>query len=259
MYTTRAVLPVSTEMNCDLCHKTAGVTVATDILRKHDKLHATSLEKSKPVLCGRCHRQPPIEPLGIHGNPALPTLSRAMHNSHAIRVRGVTVNPDCYVCHPGVKTQCQRDIHYQKGMNCHNCHGGVAAVADPARRPWVDEPRCENCHQKSGFQFEQPGVLYGHSIGHNGIHCEACHGTPHAIQPTVTKQDNIQNIALQGHAGKLDTCTVCHGNSTPDEGFNHTPGEGGGSAAAVSAQTRAEAAVTASAGEGGQMGAYDLD
>ena len=42
------------------------------------------------------------------------------------------------------------------------------------------------------------------------MYCAACHGSPHAILPTNQANDNQQNIALQGHAGTLNDCKVCH-------------------------------------------------
>jgi hypothetical protein len=41
-----------------------------------------------------------------------------------------------------------------------------------------------------------------------------------AITPTVKYEDNIQALALQGHAGVIDTCAVCH-TQTPDAAFDH--------------------------------------
>jgi hypothetical protein len=52
--------------------------------------------------------------------------------------------------------------------------------------------------------------LYRFSKGHQGIYCQACHGSQHAITPSREDNDNIQAILLQGHAGTIDTCTVCH-------------------------------------------------
>lgn len=57
--------------------------------------------------------------------------------------------------------------------------------------------------------------MYRNSVGHDGLYCEACHGSTHAILPSLEPNDNIQNIALQGHAGTLSDCTVCHA-SVPD-------------------------------------------
>ena len=222
---TQAVAPVSWEISCNICHKTSGISPATDILRAHDTLHGTSLESSKPVTCGVCHGQPA---LGMAGNTSLPTLSRAMHGAHAPRMAQAQLQVECYACHPGKRTQCFRDLHFSHGMICNDCHGDMTSVADPSRLPWQTEPRCETCHQsrQPTFEFEQPGTLYRNSKGHHGIHCEACHGSPHAITPTVKIEDNIQAIAIQGHEGKIDTCTVCH-SQQPEETFPHVF-QGGG-------------------------------
>lgn len=228
---TEAVVPVSWEISCDLCHTTPGISVGTDILRKHDQLHPQvnpPLEQRKPVACGSCHAQPPLKGL-LNGDAALPTLSRAMHYSHASRmgeVVGKTGGTVCYACHPGIVTKCQRDVHFSRGVTCETCHISMAAVANPNRKPWVDEPRCSTCHKRSGFEFEQAGTLYRDSKGHHGVHCEACHGSPHAITPTVVDADNLQAIQLQGHAGKIDTCSLCH-TGFPHDRFDHAfSGEG---------------------------------
>jgi hypothetical protein len=212
---TQAVVPVSWEISCNLCHNTPGISAATDILRAHDRLHpGLNLESKKPVMCGSCHAQAPL------GTTGTPSLSRAMHHSHATRMAQAELTVNCYACHPGVRTQCLRDIHYARGMVCMDCHGTMNDVADPTRRPWEDQPSCGSCHARAGFEFEQPGVLYRNSKGHMGVHCAACHGSPHAITPTVTTADNLQALALQGHAGTIDTCAVCH-NEVPDDPFPH--------------------------------------
>lgn len=215
---TQAVVPVSWEISCNLCHNTPGISPATDILRRHDQMHGTTLEAQKPVACGGCHAQPE---LGFAGDGIRHSLSRAMHGAHASRMSMVQLDVSCYACHPGMRTQCLRDIHYSKGIVCTNCHGDMQSVADPSRMPWATEPRCDDCHTRAGFQFEQPNTLYRNSKGHNGVQCAACHNSPHAITPTVKAEDNVQAIAYQGHAGVINTCTVCH-TQTPDDPFNHT-------------------------------------
>jgi hypothetical protein len=219
---TQAVVPVSWEISCDLCHNTPGISTATDILRAHDRLHNTHLEQSKPVMCASCHAD---VGLGQNGQAGVSNLSRAMHGAHAPRMGAVQLTSECYACHPGRRTQCLRDVHYSHGMTCTTCHQSMTAVADPSRQPWVDEPRCGSCHQRSGFAFEQPNTLYRHSLGHSNVHCAACHGSPHAITPTVNAEDNVQALALQGHAGVISKCTVCHGQQ-PDEAFFHHAGGG---------------------------------
>ena len=104
-------------------------------------------------------------------------------------------------------------------MNCTDCHGDMAAVGNPARRPWQDEPKCGSCHQRSNFSFEQSGKLYRDSKGHHEVECWVCHGSPHAITPTTTTADNVQAVMLQGHSGVLD-CVVCHITKPSDE-FEH--------------------------------------
>lgn len=216
-FTARPVVPVSTEMSCSLCHGGGGLSVAGDILKDHDTLHGTNLQAQTPVLCASCHAD---NALGLPGVPGVPNLSSAMHTVHADRVAKLGLANDCYACHPGFRTQCHRDVHLGKGVECMSCHGDMTAVGDPARIPWVDQPRCSDCHSRPGFEFEQPGTLFKDSIGHGGVHCVACHGPPHAITPTVTAVDNQQAILLQGHAGVIDTCAVCH-TQTPGEAFFH--------------------------------------
>ncbi|MDZ4755790.1 MAG: hypothetical protein SGJ11_15000 [Phycisphaerae bacterium] len=215
--TTRAVLPVSSEMSCSLCHNTPGISVAQDILLKHDSLHGTHLVDQKPVLCASCHADPA---LGAPGQPGVSMLSHAMHGSHAPHAASSGLDNDCYACHPGVRTQCQRDVHHGLGIQCTDCHGGMSAVGNPARIPWTDQPRCSDCHNKPGSDYEQPGKLFKDSIGHGGIYCVTCHGAPHAIGPATTPVDNLQAITLQGHAGPINTCIVCH-TSQPKDSFFH--------------------------------------
>ncbi len=226
---TVAVMPVSWEISCNMCHgrtptqigpKPLGSdrqVVEMDILSKHDRLHGTNLVNERPVLCAKCHADPALGTSGVLG---VPTMSSAMHLSHATRVNKLFIPNKCYACHPGVKTQCQRDIHVTKGIVCTNCHGNMTAVGDPNRRPWQDEPRCGSCHSVPGHEYEQPGVLYQDSHGHGGVLCASCHNSPHAITPTTNPEDNQQALMLQGHTGVIDKCTVCH-TSQPSESFFH--------------------------------------
>lgn len=219
--TTSAVVPVSWEISCNLCHTTPGISVATDILRKHDKRHKTKLEFSKPVLCAGCHADAALGTTGVKG---VKSMSHAMHGSHASRMTPVAkLGNTCYACHPGFKTNCQRDNHALKGISCTQCHGSMTTVANPFRRPWVDEPTCASCHKKRrpDFQFEEPGKLYKDSRGHGGVHCSACHGPQHATGPAVTAADNVQAIMHQGHSGTISKCSVCH-SKPPDEPFFHS-------------------------------------
>lgn len=221
--TTRPVVPVSWEIRCDLCHTKKGMSVASHLLSRHYALHPKAGQLAKPVLCAKCHAEPN---LGSTGQPGVPSLSRAIHRSHATRMASAGLANPCYACHPGNQTQCFRDIHYQRGMTCENCHGDMMGVANATRRPWVDEPKCGSatCHHVAGHSYEQTNTLYRNSKGHGGVGCPACHNSPHAITPTVEPKDNVQAIALQGSAGTISKCTVCH-TSTPKEKFFHSVGD----------------------------------
>jgi hypothetical protein len=126
----------------------------------------------------------------------------------------------CYACHPGIRTRCLRDVHYARGMTCTDCHGSMLTVGNPARKPWVEEPRCDSCHQRAGFEFEQPATLFRNSRGHHGVHCGACHGAPHAIAPTVTASDAMGPMNQQGQPGVISNCSVCH-STPPGDPFDH--------------------------------------
>lgn len=214
---TQAVVPVSWEMSCNLCHNTPGISMATDILRKHDRLHNTTLEMHQPVLCASCHSD---NALGAPGQPGVSSLSSAMHTAHASRMDQAGLQNSCYACHPGVRTNCQRDTHAVAGITCVNCHTSMEAVGNPSRRPWLDEPRCDSCHGRPGAEYEQPGTLFRNSVGHGGVQCMTCHGSPHAVGTARTPADNLQARRLQGHSGPLDSCTVCH-TVQPTQSFFH--------------------------------------
>ncbi|MCO6451078.1 MAG: hypothetical protein J5I90_09865 [Caldilineales bacterium] len=231
---TTFVAPVSTEMNCDDCHgdgkmeDIATGNVETNILALHDKEEGTNLMGQRPVLCANCHGS---NALGMSGNPELPNLSRAIHSKHAdegddgdddgaadVEAAGMNASadaaPTCYQCHPGPETACLRGVMAEAGLTCESCHGSLQDVANPARQPWVDLPRCGDCHDPQ--YAENPGKLFRQSVGHGGLYCEACHGSTHAILPSTQPRDNIQVIRLQGWAGTLTDCRACHGDNIPD-------------------------------------------
>ena len=117
------------------------------------------------------------------------------------------------------------------------------------RRPWLDLPRCQSCHtgdavnhltgaglvvDSSGIRLvqtyrtgdaaaspllaankrfaEEDNTLFRNSKGHGGLACEACHGSTHAIWPNAdaNANDNIAAVQLQGYAGTIIECGVCH-------------------------------------------------
>lgn len=210
--TTDVVIPVSNEVGCvqSGCHSSE-----TSILNSHPGV--TGFNRSGPVLCASCHAS---NALGTTGTTEAGPFSLRIHEKHSGVAGPSNSIETCYKCHPGPKTQCLRDIMGKNPINpmvCQDCHGtmaNVAATVDAGRRPWLDEPKCGDCHGST--HAEQPGKLFRQSQGHGGLFCSACHGSPHAIQPTVQPNDNLQNIRLQGYAGTLGKCSVCH--ATPPTG-----------------------------------------
>ncbi|MBI5388543.1 MAG: PKD domain-containing protein [Verrucomicrobia bacterium] len=154
----------------------------------------------------------------------------------------------CYRCHPGSATKCLRGAmgsaiaaDGSMEMQCQSCHGGMSAVGSLNRVGWFMEPNCQSCHTGTATSnngrirytscFETngsvrvatnqtfatqadipaPGIsLYRFSAGHGGLQCSACHGSTHAEFPAAHRNDNLRNLALQGHAGMMIECTACH-------------------------------------------------
>lgn len=106
-------------------------------------------------------------------------------------------------------------------MTCQNCHGTMTNIANSiegGRRPWLDEPKCGSTTCHGNTYAEEPGKLYRNSKGHGGLFCSSCHGSPHAIYPTTQPNDNLQSIRVQGHAGAINDCMVCHTSPPPGPG-----------------------------------------
>jgi hypothetical protein len=225
----------ASEMHCDNCHGDAGdattrypITptgrVETNILAVHDYLSGSRYPAAypdplmnadqRPVLCAKCHSSNALGKAGVSG---VSSLSNAMHNHHK-DLPDITADANgCYNCHPGPETQCLRDVMSQRyGVSCVNCHGTIDHVATNAS-PWLSEPKCSDCHG-SGYATNQ--ALYRKSTGHGRLYCAGCHDSPHAIAPSREANDGLKFVALQGQAGTLYVCTVCHA-TQPVDTFAH--------------------------------------
>jgi hypothetical protein len=206
--TTRATVPTSDEINCGKCHgpSTDPTVVFNDILQKHDLNEGTTLASSKPVLCAGCHGSPA---LGMNGRGSSGKyLSEAIHSFHAN-----LNNIQCYDCHPGKNTQCNRSSrHTGTDGDCIKCHGDMSTVGGSitaGRTPWLSEPKCSMCH--TGVAGVDTGtVLYRNKPGHGGVYCAGCHGSPHAMVPSNQPKDNYQAMQYQNAAKTLGDCGICH-------------------------------------------------
>ena len=204
---TRATVPTSDEINCAKCH---GADALRAVLAVHDQKQGTTfIAGGKPVLCASCHGSPALGQTGP--GPSGKYLSGVVHAYHADK------GASCYDCHPGDKTRCSRSLkHTATDGNCTTCHGTMAdvggSVNSGTRIPWVQEPACSTCH--TGVPgVDTGGKLYRNSMGHGGLACEACHGSPHAMVPSRESPDNYQANQYQGKAVALGSCRSCHTSS----------------------------------------------
>jgi len=200
------VIPVSTEMSCvsASCHVSeAAIVYGHELESAYDPA-------DQPIFCAGCHSSPA---LGTPFDPEAHYLSYRIHKRHEFIDEAIPGLAGCQKCHPGPQAQCLRGtMATDFGMICQDCHGDMNQMhtsIETGRVPWVDEPSCRECH--TATYGEPVGQLFRNSQGHGGVYCSACHGSPHAIFPSREARDNANNVDLQGHAGILSDCTVCHG------------------------------------------------
>ncbi|WP_353662254.1 hypothetical protein [Hydrogenimonas sp. SS33] len=210
-------------------------------------LEATA-KSGTPILCAACHRSNALPGSGVDLIKPLTRVIHSHHADVTDPYSGMALDNAlnrnaCYACHPGATTQCLRGAmggakggNGQNIIQCQNCHGSMRAVGAANREGWLDEPNCQACHQegkryRDGIVDQKTGTLrqaidrrfattpdtplpgktlYRFSSGHGGMKCEACHGSTHAVYPSVKPEDNVQSMALQGHSGTIGSCTVCH-------------------------------------------------
>jgi hypothetical protein len=208
---TRATIPTSDEIRCDKCHGGA----VRPYLEIHDRNHGTQLESApQPFMCASCHGSPV---LGAPGQPGVMYLSQAVHGLHG----RVAPTPGCYDCHPGQTTQCSRSLaHTNEAGACTNCHGSLQQVASSiasGRVPWASEPGCAGCH--TGVAGVDTGsTLYRNALGHGGVACAGCHGSPHAMVPSRQASDNYQAVQYQTTVNSIGSCGTCHVSSRGEGG-----------------------------------------
>jgi hypothetical protein len=201
-----------------------------------------------PTLCATCHASNALPGTGAAGISA---MTSALHSKHSqvldpTNLQALDANSNrtsCYMCHPGTATKCLRgamgdavDANGNSTMSCQSCHSTMAKVGDATRVGWLQEPNCQACHfdgKRTTTAVDAAGNLVkpadtrfatnpntpaaGYSLfrfskGHGGMQCEACHGATHAEYPSSQANDNLQSIGLQGYAGTVRECTVCHSN-----------------------------------------------
>lgn len=213
--TSRPVMPVSTEVTCVStgCHSSENA-----ILNGHPNESGFD-PNNRPILCAGCHNSVVLTGSTAPGTEGY--FSQVLHDKHSFIEEQTPGIAACQHCHPGQNTRCLRGtMNTDHGMICQDCHGSMSNVAGTiehnGRIPWVDEPACRTCH--TSVYGEPVGVRYRDARGHGGVMCTGCHNSPHAIFPSREARDNQVVMDLQGHAGTLSDCTVCHGTNPTGAG-----------------------------------------
>ena len=210
-----------------------------------------SVESGKPILCAGCHGSNALPGTGLAGIAPLTQSMHGLHATVADPRNSLALDDSdnrsaCYQCHPGSETRCLRgamgNATQSDGsmtMQCQSCHGSMSTVGAVDRVGWLEQPNCQSCHhdgiretsaldgdgkvkdfhatadQRFASNPDTPATgfsLFRMSEGHGGLQCEACHGATHAEYPSSHDNDNILSISLQGFAGTLSECSVCHTN-----------------------------------------------
>ena len=199
----KAVLPVSSEINCDTCHasftgsgaaqpSTGWVNRAFDpekewrlnILRLHDEKNAgdsiysslltqkgygigleTSANTGKPVLCDTCHNSNALAVWGIDGETGVSNMTAAIHKRHA------------NVSLPG-SGQTLDSIGTRE--SCYNCHPG-------------QKTQCLRGAMGNAVDSTDQHIM----------ECQSCHGS----------METVGNLAREGWFA-MPTCQSCHHDGT---------------------------------------------
>jgi cytochrome b subunit of formate dehydrogenase/nitrate/TMAO reductase-like tetraheme cytochrome c subunit len=123
----------------------------------------------------------------------------------------------------------KKDVHYQKGVNCVDCHGGDPAKQDAQAHQTDDfrsklpqiEKYCAHCHSAEVFDLgksEHSAAGPKNALGEGTpMGCVACHGQPplrtrfdHALLPVNDAKSPVA-VSLQG---QVQTCGRCHEDHT---------------------------------------------
>ncbi|RJR47653.1 MAG: cytochrome C [Deltaproteobacteria bacterium] len=229
----RTSLTANQPVLCASCHYSAALDLAGQ--------GPQGAQAGKPQLSHAIHTR--------HGK----TIDNALPDAAHPAIIAANNTNACYQCHPGQVTKCLRGAMATANISCQGCHGGMLAVGGfynlrttgQPRQPWKDLPKCQSCHTGDAVSHagkalvlrqayvtsdpaatprnaankrfaEENNTLYRFSLGHNGVACQSCHGSPHAEWPTRNgTNDNIAARQIQGHTGPIIECASCHGNNLP--------------------------------------------
>jgi hypothetical protein len=134
--------------------------------------------------------------------------------------------PDCGACHTGkgkdavLKTAFDplqpAQMSYKPDLN--NPDAARFAVIPRVKKTLImSATKPYNIEKQTFESFDEPltidaAVFREGKDSHGNVACAACHGAAHAIWPNRDPKanDNVTALQLQGHAGTILECNVCH-------------------------------------------------
>ncbi len=177
---------------------------------------------SSAAKCDTCHQRPPghIANQSTWGKcGTCHNLSNVTHK-HAFKF-GTTFQ--CYSCHSS-DTSNSADVHSTAinslgyaGLTCVTCHGDLSETQNNTfnTEAMAGLPSCTSCHDNNHGK-PVAGVSFSDSVGHGGMLCISCHGSPHKIQKPVNLGTNGVNNCSGCHSNVTHgspSCGQCHGSS----------------------------------------------
>jgi len=100
-------------------------------------------------------------------------------------------------------------------VNCSSCHVQLITESTPTL---IDSP--DMLQTVGADAFSRNNATHGGG----SMDCAGCHGSPHAIYPTITAGEDEQSTHLRNHSGAIVECAACH-TETPAGAFWHFGGD----------------------------------
>ncbi|MFN8586190.1 MAG: hypothetical protein U0704_00170 [Candidatus Eisenbacteria bacterium] len=201
------MIPVSVEVNC--------VSSELPLQRQLDPQRAPARGRVRSRRAPDPVREVPrVARAGHDRHPRRGYFSFRIHDQHKFldsRMSGVDL---CNKCHPGPKTQCLRGAMSQRhALTCRKRHGNMSTMAETDRersRAVGERAAVQRLSRRRVRREPRQALSHEHRSRRRGVRSlpqrHACR-----LRATQEANDNANNIALQGYAGVLRECAVCHG------------------------------------------------